>query len=416
MYFKMVSVLWNLFFCALFLGKVGGKPFLTLEDKLNMDVSNVREILQQWDCDNAQRPHDKMECKYLGLLYEGLIQDGHCSPEDAQKVKEAFHLRRTLWEFCMRYSRWNVSTSSWIDKAEVKTLVKSLSPDVKVAKTLAVVDDASLIQAPGFFDTFPSAFVMKGTHGSEMTVVVNNSKYVCINPSQNGHCLGETFSSIPEALYAHCQHWLLTSFAKNTGQSNYKLINPRCIFEESLVDENGKFPKDVKILTGAGQILAGRMMDVTAYSRQLQDTDSLPDFSGVYLKNTSMCRMEDVASNEYAAQNSKLKTKYERITKDLATHFLFARIDFFDTDPPIFQEVTFTPNNCGPNKQHNVFLGYMWGYMILMKKSISSQCMAHANYLALCNKRILIWLASQIKPFPMTFGNKTYQVNLRKRL
>eukprot|EP00039_Didymoeca_costata_P014265 m.228435 g.228435 ORF g.228435 m.228435 type:complete len:404 (-) comp15979_c0_seq1:48-1259(-) len=341
-----------------------------------------------------------LECGYI----RHRLTENNCSRHDAQKILNAFRLRKSFWRYCLKYNRRNSSVANWADKATAKQLAQQVVPELRVVKTLAVVYNATEIMGPGFRAKLPHSFVMKGTHGSMMTVVVNGSQYHCINlwtAKQYGHCLDTEFKSLEEALYRHCERWLIIDFGALTKQHFYSPITPGCIFEESLVDSEGNYPKDIKFFTGGGQILAGRYYIKSANHKFIQATDSLPDFSGVYLTNRSMCTAD---LSKYSAHEEWKGSKFQVAAEKLAKLFPYARIDFFDTDPPTFQEITFTPNNCQPNDQHHLFTAWVWGYIIFMRAHISPHCLAWINRLSLCDELIFRWLRSQVRPIDAKKG------------
>eukprot|EP00039_Didymoeca_costata_P014270 m.228502 g.228502 ORF g.228502 m.228502 type:complete len:416 (-) comp15979_c0_seq9:48-1295(-) len=401
--FFLILCLSSLYSVATRDGKQNALPLL--QRKWYNEVRGAQVYLhkkRQICAKGGDQPHT--DCHINSYLRRRLTEKHRCSQLDAHHIQNAFRLRMTFWKHCNKYSRLNTSVAHWVDKARAKELVERNVPELKVVKTLAVIYHPADIMAPGFLDKFPNSFVMKGTHGSQMTIVVNRPHFNCINlrtAKKFGHCLQAEFKSLQEALYKHCNWWLHIDFGALSNQQFYSFIQRGCIFEESLVDSEGNYPKDVKFFSGGGQLLAGRHYHNSPDSIKFQAADSLPDFSGIYLTNRSMCTAD---LSKYSAHEEWKGSKFQVAAEKLAKLFPYARIDFFDTDPPTFQEITFTPNNCQPNDQHHLFTAWVWGYIIFMRAHISPHCLAWINRLSLCDELIFRWLRSQVRPIDAKKG------------
>eukprot|EP00039_Didymoeca_costata_P014268 m.228485 g.228485 ORF g.228485 m.228485 type:complete len:434 (-) comp15979_c0_seq8:2991-4292(-) len=412
--FFLILCLSSLYSVATRDGKQNALPLL--QRKWYNEVRGAQVYLhkkRQICAKGGDQPHT--DCHINSYLRRRLTEKHRCSQLDAHHIQNAFRLRMTFWKHCNKYSRLNTSVAHWVDKARAKELVERNVPELKVVKTLAVIYHPADIMAPGFLDKFPNSFVMKGTHGSQMTLIVTNkTTYKCINGStaQTGkHCLTTQFNSIEDSLYAHCEHWLNVDFGKDTRQKYYSAIEPACIFEESLLDKDGNFPRDVKYYTGGGQILSiqhfhpgidGRgnaepyivfkIACFTIYHCCLFSY-SLPDYRSVYLQNPEMCK-EDV-ENTYSSHKEFNNSKSEEIAKIVAKLFSYVRVDFYDTNPPLLQEVTLTPANCVARVKHHKFTSWLWGYIMMMQDNIAPSCIARANYVSLCNSKLHDFLWSR---------------------
>eukprot|EP00039_Didymoeca_costata_P013702 m.212363 g.212363 ORF g.212363 m.212363 type:complete len:412 (+) comp15851_c1_seq1:173-1408(+) len=377
-----------------------GGDNITLQAKHDTAVQKARDMLRNarlicMNNDYVFGSDTQKECAQMAYLGKRLMRGNHCTRQDAEKIQNAFRLRVAFETYCSDYNKVNMSLAPWADKANIKDHIKKILPNVNVLKTYAVVRNVEEMKKPGFYDSFPESFVMKGTHGSQMTVLVNKSDYKCIKgwtATTGSHCLDTKYESLEDALYAHCEQWLNVDFGKDTGQLFYSAITPACIFEESLIDKEGKFPEDIKYYTGGGQILWIVHMHASDKGR-LYDPNVLPDYSRIYFQHRGMCK-EDI--EEYDTHKHFKNSKSEQMAKIVAKLFSYVRVDFFDTDPPYLQEITLTPSNCKPLQVHHTFTSWIWGYIMLMQDNIAPSCISRANDLSLCNKKIYKWLMQYI--------------------
>ena len=156
--------------------------------------------------------------------------------------------------FCRDRMIGNVSLGRWQDKFEVKSIVARLAPGLRQPELLFTALDASEITEAALH-ALPLRYVMKANHGSQMTVVVDAGVARCVQTTvAKRHKLCPRLDARVERRDEHmhflkkiCARWLDIDFGDMTGQPSYSTIEPRCMFEELISDENGHVPHDIKI-------------------------------------------------------------------------------------------------------------------------------------------------------------------------
>jgi hypothetical protein len=135
------------------------------------------------------------------------------------QVRKLFDRRRQLTE--------------WADKYRVREYVsRMLGPGV-LPTLYHVTTDPSDIP----FERLPHKYVIKATHGSGWTCVVQDGSR--INQQQIISC---------------CKAWLDTNYYALTGEWVYKSITPRIIVEEFLDSGTGSVPSDYKFFVFGGKV------------------------------------------------------------------------------------------------------------------------------------------------------------------
>jgi hypothetical protein len=201
------------------------------------------------------------------------------------------------------------------DKHRVRDYVKNKIGESILTNVYYVGDNPDEID----FNNLPNQFVMKATHGSGWTIVVNNKQETNF-----------------EKLRSTCHDWLRQSYGRISKEYWYQEIEPQIIIEEYIEDTDRKVPLDYKMYVFDGNVeyihvdhdrFAGE------HTRRFFDTDwNALDFTLEYPlgpkinKPTRLGEMIEIASI-------------------LGEEFEFARVDLYHTsDNEIyFGEITLAP-------------------------------------------------------------------------
>ena len=203
------------------------------------------------------------------------------------------------------------------DKYEVRAFVRERVGSDYLIPLFGVVDRMSDFD----FSTLPDAFVMKATHGSGWVRLVDD---------QHTECL--------ETLRKLAGSWLNENFYPNSRESHYKLIPPRIMFEQLLL-QDGVPVDDYKIhcfrkngrLTQILQIHSDRFGShkVNFFSADWQTLDLSHGFA--------RAPTEDVRKPE------QLEHLLE-VADRLSTGMNYVRVDLYVSSGRVyFGELTFTP-------------------------------------------------------------------------
>ncbi|MBC6982477.1 ATP-grasp fold amidoligase family protein [Caulobacter sp. 17J80-11] len=201
------------------------------------------------------------------------------------------------------------------DKHLVRDFVREHVGDRYLADVFAVSEGVDR----ALFDSLPSAFVMKGTHGSKMVRLVTDKSAVTA-----------------EELDQEGRSWLARDYSDDCREWVYNRIQPKLIFEELLVSPGHPVPPDFKFYVFNGRV---GMIHVDSdrfggHSRTFYDRDwnrfpvSLcvpagPDFD----KPEALAEMIEVAEK-------------------LGRAFEFARVDLYSVgDRIVFGEITHFPGS-----------------------------------------------------------------------
>ena len=118
------------------------------------------------------------------------------------------------------------------DKVDVRSYVEEHCGPEILTKVFCVISDLNELS----YETLPESFVMKPTHASgEVKVIHDKNEY-------------------EEAeLLKLCRAWLKLDYYKRTREWVYKDLPRRVIFEECLIDENGRIPADYRFYCFDGE-------------------------------------------------------------------------------------------------------------------------------------------------------------------
>ena len=226
---------------------------------------------------------------------------------------------RTLneWLFARKVSLpKSISFAQWVDKhlakeSMEKTMIGA-AVECRVAKTLHYTTTAD----DSFFDSMVPRCVIKGTHGSGMTILVKEPRRLT----------EEEKSSI--------RHWLTMEYFRGSREPSYRHLVPGVIAEEFL-PSNDLVPEDYKFFCFRGKVAfiqhdTGRYVD---HKRCLYSSDwkLLPVSFQYETYATAAPAPEGLASMLAIA---------EKLSKEQN----FVRVDLYQTDEGIyFGELTFFP-------------------------------------------------------------------------
>lgn len=168
------------------------------------------------------------------------------------------------------------------------------------------------------FEALPDEFVLKATHGSGMTRIVDD----------------KTEESVAE-LVATCRGWLDTDFGERTGEYWYRQIRPRIIVERRIHDDSHYVPPDFKLFVFHGEVQTvevnrGRYVD---HSVVTYDTSWKPvGFETRYPAGDPV-------------EEPPLLEELIAVAETLAKDVEFARVDLYQPNGErvVFGEITLAP-------------------------------------------------------------------------
>ncbi len=176
---------------------------------------------------------------------------------------------------------------------------------------------------PALYGQLPESFVMKGNHGSGFNLLVKDKQDY---PLQLLDSIG--------------RRWLDADYYAMSRESHYRSIQPRLLFEELLLDEDGQPPMDFKFY-------CFRRPDRWApeiYIEVVQDrfTDFGVDYYDVNWHLVEVVK-DKFTTGRKIPKPARLDEAIE-VAKKLSEGFDFARVDLYLTAGRIyFGEITFTP-------------------------------------------------------------------------
>jgi hypothetical protein len=271
-------------------------------------------------------------------------------------------VRPSFDNVCNDTQRFNPNFSKvhpYQDKAKVKQIVQEWAPDLRIAETIAVVRDSNQITA-AMVKKLPQQYVVKGTHGSSMTIIVRDDQAKCLVNDLariKGYCVTgkEVFANRRghwKMIKKNCAKWLSVDFGKDTRQPSYSVLKPGCIFEASLAGSTGGVPPDLKVFTFHGKpfMLLHVNERFGKYTSELvtPTLKRLPAASGLNQKLfAKRCEMYDepVDLNLSASTIHRALKYAEDFAGIVGVPAL--RVDFFvNSTDMIFAELTFTSFSC----------------------------------------------------------------------
>lgn len=174
------------------------------------------------------------------------------------------------------------------------------------------------------FNSLPSSFVMKATHGSGFVKLVRNK--------------AETSFAELDAL---AQRWLSTDFYSIYRERHYRPIERRIFFEALLLNEDGRVPADMKF-----HVFNKNSGDPKIFILVISDR-----FRRTAARRHLRCRLEPARhfDGQVCAQHDPDPRPRNLdallwAARELASDFEFVRVDLYDSNDVIyFGELTFTP-------------------------------------------------------------------------
>jgi len=273
-------------------------------------------------------------------------QSSHLPASEIENIKDA-----TGFTTLCRLDRSNKSFARFADKAGVKDYVRSLHIDISVPETFLLVEHESEITMDKF-EKLPSHFVMKGTHGSGMTVVVNGDNYACVAHFCAKYKVpqGETPDDRLKFLKDTCSGWLGFPFGKD-DQLFYTAIKPKCIFEE-FVEQND----DWKIHTIHGTPIVIQV-DKARYAHHMQS---------YYTPSWHKVNISDLPKDlpTWDVPKPLMLPNLLEAASSLAAGHSHVRVDLYLSKNKVyFSELTYTPQDCLDPWRPQIMDQYL-GYMI----------------------------------------------------
>lgn len=228
---------------------------------------------------------------------------------------------RTLneWLFARKVSLpKSISFAPWVDKhlakESVARVMQGASEECLVAKTLHYTTAAD----DPFFDSVVPRCVIKGTHGSGMTILVKEPRL------------------LTDAEKAAIRHWLAVEYFWGSREPSYRHLVPGVIAEEFLPC-NDLVPEDYKFFCFRGKVAfiqhdTGRYVD---HQRCLYSTD--------WQRLPVSLQYESYATPAPAPEGLEAMLA---IASRLSRDQNFVRVDLYQTDKGIyFGEMTFFPGS-----------------------------------------------------------------------
>lgn len=240
-----------------------------------------------------------------------------------------------------------------IDKYEVRKHIASTIGEKYLSQLLGVWDNTHEID----YNTLPSQFILKTTHGSNWNILVKDSHQ--FNRAEANQLL---------------EKWLQTNFFDITAEPHYRKIKPRIIAEEYLCDSNGEL-LDYKFFCFHGQPLFVQV-DIGRYT---------PHHSRLYFD--LHWRQLGFTIGDYPISQRKLAKplNWEEmllIVKPLAKDHEHVRVDLYNIDGRIiFGELTFT-HESGLKKFHPESYDFLIGNILKNKRinhSLREKFLAQAS-------------------------------------
>lgn len=185
----------------------------------------------------------------------------------------------------------------------------------------AVADD----MADFDFSCLPASYVMKATHGSGWVEIIRKNQ--CVNV---------------EDLRQKAQKWLSLNYYTLTRERHYRDLKPQIMFEQLLLDKNGKVPKDFKIhcFRKGDQLVQIVQVDSNRFEYHTRDFYS----SSWELLDLTL---RYPASLDRSGPAPESLAEMLKIADELSKPFNYVRVDLYSVEGKIyFGEMTFT-HGCG---------------------------------------------------------------------
>ncbi len=225
---------------------------------------------------------------------------------------------KLLW--LMLYWRHPLKTECG-DKYTMRTYVQNHGWGEILPELLGVFRNSSEID----FDSLPSKFVLKCTHGCGFNIICHDKAMV-------------NRDEIRQKL----DQWMKTDYSKFAGELHYASMTPRIICETLLDDLEGNRPTDYKIYCFGGKAHC----TLVALDR---DIDGHTDKFDIYDVGWNT-KLPYYKTSLLADRNSPKPEAYDEMieaAEALSKPFPFVRMDFYNiSGKAVLGEMTFTPAGC----------------------------------------------------------------------
>lgn len=170
------------------------------------------------------------------------------------------------------------------------------------------------------FESLPSSFVLKATHGSGMNLIIKDKSQVIQND-----------------IIIKCTGWIKTDYGKKGREWMYSRMKPKVIAEKLILDQEGNIPKDYKVFCFNG---TARFISV--------DVDRFKNQKRCFYDRNWIKQDFTTLHSIYEGEIPKPSNLDEILhsAEALSQGITFVRVDFYLTDKLIFGEMTFFPGNC----------------------------------------------------------------------
>ena len=233
-----------------------------------------------------------------------------CDLDKPKKYSEKIQWRKLQFN--------TLDVSKYVDKWLVRDWVREkIGDEYLIPAITGVFSDVREID----FDALPKKFVIKATHGSGYTLVVNDKAEID-----------------KEYAVRTINNWLKHNYAFYTMELQYKSILPRVYVEENLLDDNEKDLTDYKFFCFNGKVFCSyTMIDYTSN----HSNGKLGFFSRDY-KLLPYYR-EDFKPITDQLEKPEEYEKMVEIAEKLSEGFSHVRVDLYNVHGKIyFGEMTFT--------------------------------------------------------------------------
>jgi hypothetical protein len=260
-------------------------------------------------------------------------------PPKSDKIRakvESFGIKTntTGWkQFCEQNLKNNLTFAKYADKINVKKIVEKSKLNITIPKTYVAVTHAQNITLK-MIQTLPNKYVFKASHGSAMTVIVNNNYLICHGYCVKRNYIGTNKTAQLEFLKRNCHKWLSIDFGKVHNERHYSVIHRRCFFEE-MIPQND----DYKIHTFFGKPAIIEVHTDWNDKRRCQ-TFYTPSWYKINMVKT----IPEPAT--VVEKPSRLREMLE-IAKQLSRDIVFVRVDMYVNEQNIVcSELTMSPTAC----------------------------------------------------------------------
>lgn len=215
----------------------------------------------------------------------------------------------------LKLSKESYKLANYVDKYEVRKFVEDTIGEDYLVPLYGVYPEFN----KKIFESLPSSFIIKGTHGCDMTYIVKDKSKV-------------QFEDIDK----NAKKWLKQNYYKKGREKQYRYIKRRIIAEELML-ENDESPTDYKFFCFHGEPLFLSVI----YSRFNNYSKNVYDMKGNQIPVT----IHGVPNKIGVPLDIDLKAFLEPVRK-LASPFTFVRVDMYNyKGKPKFGELTFHPYN-----------------------------------------------------------------------